>query len=444
MAERYENPLDAEEVEEEDLLTSLVHSDFFLDKRLYKVKEIMADIEQDMNLLVGFLYNLQGLTASQDSKVQALLDLLQHDPLLGSYKVVVFSEFRDTARYLFETLKKEGIRHLFEIDSSTKTNRLDVIRRFSPFYNYTDEDTLQKALSNPIRVLISTDILAEGLNLQDAFLMINYDLHWNPVRLMQRIGRVDRRMNPETEKRILEVRPEEKGLRGKMWFWNFLPPEELNDLLSLYHRVSHKVLRISETTGLEGKKLLTPDDDFKTLKDFNAAYEGHASTEEQLRLVLNKALQDDPQLESFLESLPWRVFSAMPASGRKAGIFACYRFPSAGNRKGDQELGELRWYFLPDGASEVLTTVDQINEFIACEKDTPRTLNRPLKYRRERLKIIEAHIRAKDLKTRKAVTMAQVAGGQGDQDRLKLLAWMDVSDSDKTGDGFSVSIKGIK
>lgn len=48
--------------------------------------------------------------------------------------------------------------------------------------------------------------------------MINYDLHWNPVRLMQRIGRVDRRMNPETEQRINAVRPEEKGLRGKMWY----------------------------------------------------------------------------------------------------------------------------------------------------------------------------------------------------------------------------------
>ena len=48
--------------------------------------------------------------------------------------------------------------------------------------------------------------------------MMNYDLHWNPVRLMQRIGRVDRRMNPETEQRINAVRPEEKGLRGKMWY----------------------------------------------------------------------------------------------------------------------------------------------------------------------------------------------------------------------------------
>ena len=234
-------------------------------------------------------------------------------------------------------------------------------------------------------------------------------------------------MNPEIEKRILAVHPEEKEFRGKMWFWNFLPPSELNDLLSLYHRVSHKVLRISETTGLEGKKLLTPDDHFKTLKDFNASYEGQATTEEQLRLLLNKALHEDPDLESFLETLPWRVFSAKAADGGNPGIFACYRFPSTGKRGTAQELGELRWYFLPDGSTEVLTTVDQINEFIACDKYTPRSLCRPLKHRRERLKEIEAHIRSRDLKARKAVTMAQVVGGQGDESKLQLVAWMDIA-----------------
>jgi len=356
------------------------------------------------------------------------LNLLKNDTLLANHKVVVFSEFRDTARYIFETLKKAGIRHLFEIDSSTKVDRLDVIRRFAPFYNYHDEEMLQQDLANPIRVLISTDILAEGLNLQDAFLMINYDLHWNPVRLMQRIGRVGRRMNPETEKRILAARPEEKALRGKMWFWNFLPPSEPNDLLSLYHRVSHKVLRISETTGLEGKKLLTPDDHFKSLKDFNAAYEGQATTEEQLRLFLNKAFYDEPDLESFLKSLPWRLFSAKSADGYKPGIFACYRFPSAGKQKNNRELGELRWYFLPDGSTEVMTAVDQINSILACNKDTPRQPCRMLSYRRDRLSVIEAYIRSRELKTRKSVTMAQVAGGQQDEDRLKLVAWMDVSD----------------
>ena len=244
---------------------------------------------------------------------------------------------------------------------------------------------------------------------------------------------------PETEQRINAANPEEKGLRGKMWFWNFLPPAELNDLLSLYHRVSHKVLRISETTGLEGEKLLTPEDHFKTLKNFNAAYEGQASMEEQLRLLLNRSLQEDPEMEAFLESLPWRVFSARSASGRTPGIFACYRFPPVVSPGKPHELGELRWHFLPDGSTQILTTIDEINRHIASERDTPRPLSRPLKYRRDRLKAIEAHIRSHDLKARKSITMAQVAGNQGDENRLKLVAWMDVVAPEESGSAVSVS-----
>jgi len=85
--------------------------------------------------------------------------------------------------------------------------------------------------------LISTDVLSEGLNLQDATRLINYDLHWNPVRLMQRIGRVDRRLNRETEDAILKDHPEQKAIRQTVAYWNFLPPDELDDLLRLYRKV---------------------------------------------------------------------------------------------------------------------------------------------------------------------------------------------------------------
>lgn len=66
--------------------------------------------------------------------------------------------------------------------------------------------------------------------------MINYDTHWNSVRLMQRIGRVDRRMNPEVEKQLVSDHPEVASSRGKVSFRNFLPPDELNAIFSLYYR----------------------------------------------------------------------------------------------------------------------------------------------------------------------------------------------------------------
>jgi hypothetical protein len=117
-------------------------------------------------------------------------------------------------------------------------------RRFSPYYNETSSaELIAEQARTEIRILIATDVLSEGLNLQDATRLINYDLHWNPVRLMQRIGRVDRRMNPDIEARIIADHPERKKLRGKTAFWNFLPPEELDELLRLFQRVTNKTLR---------------------------------------------------------------------------------------------------------------------------------------------------------------------------------------------------------
>ena len=158
--------------------------------------------------------------------------------------------------------------HLFE-QAFTRAKPLFSLAIYSPYYNGMSSAGLAEKNREEIRVLISTDVLSEGLNLQDASRMINYDIHWNPVRLMQRIGRVDRRMNPDVEKRLVADHPQVASSRGKVSFWNFLPPEELNAILTLYTKVTEKTLLISKALGIEGKKLLTPEDDYEALKDFN-------------------------------------------------------------------------------------------------------------------------------------------------------------------------------
>jgi SNF2 family DNA or RNA helicase len=168
----------------------------------YNLDALLAAIEADMTLLIGLLDKVhQHLSPETDDKLQQLLSVLQHDPLLQREKVVIFTEFRDTARYLWRQLQAHGFAQVEELDSTRTINREHVIKRFAPYYNCTDAE-LPKFVSNQIRILISTDVLSEGLNLQDARLIVNYDLHWNPVRLMQRIGRVDRRLNPEIERRL--------------------------------------------------------------------------------------------------------------------------------------------------------------------------------------------------------------------------------------------------
>src|SRR5205823_10617870 len=202
-------------------------------------------------------------------------------------------------------------------------------QRFSPYYNAHTSKMLVDSGRDEIRVLISTDVLSEGLNLQDASRMINYDIHWNPVRLMQRIGRVDRHMNPEIEKRLVSDHPEVASSRGKVYFWNFLPPQELNAILTLYTRVTQKTLLISRTLGIEGKKLLTPEDNYEALREFNHAYEGEKSVVEDMHLEYQSLLNADPLLSTRLQRLPGAVFSGKERPSERArGVFFCYALPA--------------------------------------------------------------------------------------------------------------------
>jgi superfamily II DNA or RNA helicase len=258
----------------------------------YDVDKILDETYMDLDQVVNFLDELRRFRPSNDDKLRALVKLLKNDSVLKKHKVLLFTEYMATARYLKDQLEQEGIEGIDEVDSAVKEDRGQIIRRFAPYYNGSTSGELAEEKLIETRVLISTDVLSEGLNLQDATRLINYDLHWNPVRLMQRIGRVDRRMNRDTEKQIISDHPDQKPIRGTVAYWNFLPPEELDRLLALYSRVSHKTLRISRTFGIEGKQLLTPDDDFEALKEFNHSYEGTKTATEDMHLEYQKLIQN--------------------------------------------------------------------------------------------------------------------------------------------------------
>lgn len=369
--------------EEEDQGEDIIPEEFKkkiepLDERQYNVTEMVMETVLDMDQLARFLEELADFEPANDDKVQALIDLLESDSLLRDQKVLIFTEYVDTARYLERQLQAAGIGPLDELDSQSRRNRSDVIRAFSPYYNESSSAELAEKGSQEIRVLISTDVLSEGLNLQDATCIINYDLHWNPVRMMQRIGRVDRRLDPEIEARMIADRPELADVRGTVWLWNFLPPEELNDILSLYERVTHKTLRISKTFGIEGKKLLTPEDDYEALREFNRAYEGTTTSTEEMHLAYQQLLQDHPGLSDQLARMPLRVFSGKALeeslSPDARAVFFCYRLPAKEADTGEwsDEAGFTRWYLYNLATNDILDDATQIFSLIECEPDTPR------------------------------------------------------------------------
>lgn len=367
---------DAEENADEDIVPQeLLDSVERLNREEYEVEEMMSEAFLDLDQIVQFLEEARQFKPQHDDKLRKLIRLLQSKELAGQ-KVLIFTEFADTARYLKRQLDQAGIEGVAQVDSATKANRADVIQRFSPYYNGTSSALLAERGRTEIRVLISTDVLSEGLNLQDASRMINYDIHWNPVRLMQRIGRVDRRMNPEVEMRLVADHPGVAAFRGKVSFWNFLPPDELNSILTLYTRVTQKTLLISKTLGIEGKKLLSPEDDYEALKEFNHAYEGTRTAIEEMHLEYQALLQADPNLEPYLAQLPGATFSGRKQLSKGArGVFLCYALPALDKQKDafTEEAGVTRWYLYDLDRNETLEEPGEIIASIRSKPNTPRS-----------------------------------------------------------------------
>ena len=366
---------DDNEPEDEDIVPDeMLEAVEKLDRVEYEVEEMINESFLDLNQIVQFLSEARRFEPKHDDKLLSLVRLLKTKDL-AEQKVLVFTEFADTARYLKRQLDEAAIEGVDQLDSASKSNRAQVIKRFSPFYNGSSSAALKKAGQQEIRVLISTDVLSEGLNLQDSSRMINYDIHWNPVRLMQRIGRVDRRMNPEIEKQILTHHPQAATYRGQVRYWNFLPPDELNAILTLYTRVTQKTLLISKTLGIEGKKLLTPEDDFDALRDFNHAYEGTRTAIEDMHLEFQALLQNDPKLEARLRGFPGSIFSGRERlSDGIRGIFFCYGLPALDNETGEftYDAGSTRWYLYDFEREVILEEPGEIVSSIRSDRQTPR------------------------------------------------------------------------
>lgn len=397
-----------------------------LNRDEFNVAEILRETIDDLDQLGDFLRDLSKFEPRDDGKLAALVKLFKNDPVLKKHKVLIFSEFMTTARYLRDELKAAGIEAVVQIDSATKLDRVEVLRNFSPYYNDSSSAQLAKAGEVETRVLVSTDVLSEGLNLQDATRLINYDLHWNPVRLMQRVGRVDRRMDPAIEKRLVADHPDQASLRGKVMYWNFLPPDDLDRLLAIYSRVAGKTLRISKLFGIEGKKLLRPEDDFDALRDFNHAYEGEQSAEERLRNELRDLLQADASLSARLEVLPGRTFSGKehPKPDARA-IFFCYALPGrdpdaspeAGPEAWSENDGRVAWLYREIGSERVIDDPSTIADWIRSKPDTPRQTDLPRDTLSEARTAIEKHI--------KNGYMRQVQAPAGVKPILK--AWMELN-----------------
>jgi superfamily II DNA/RNA helicase len=422
---------DWDEDDDEDIMPEDLKFDWKpLDEDLFDVTAIVMDTVLDLDQLIEFMEEIEDFDPKKDDKVNKLIDLINTDEDLKKEKLIIFTEFQATAKYLEKSLKDAGFKQVFKIDSTTETDRGLVMKRFSPYYNKTTPQQLKADGHEEIKILIATDVLSEGVNLQDARLLLNYDLHWNPVRLMQRIGRVDRRMDPDLEELIIKDNPLLISKRGKARFWNFLPPDELNNILSLYQRVTHKTLRISKVFGIEGRQLLTEQDDYDALEDFNHTYQGDITRLEEMHLLYQEMLKKDAGLYDQLENMPKRLFSGKEKihEGSK-GVFFCYKLPTL-IRKDEEaheywsvDEGFTQWILFNLETEEIFIDSSAIDPLIRSEKDTKRVVQMDKKDLSDIKNKVEHHIHETYIRKN------QVPAVDKDEKPLRpqLITWMELN-----------------
>ena len=407
-----------EDVIPQELLDAAADSRLSRDE--YDVTEILSEVFLDLDQISQFLELTSRFTPAQDDKLKKLTRLL-HTKDLADRKVLVFTEFADTARYVALHLKDAGIDGVEQIDGGSTVNRADIIRRFAPYYNASSSTELASNGDREIRVLVSTDVLSEGLNLQDASRLVNYDIHWNPVRLMQRIGRVDRRMDPDVEVQLTTHHPDTAGDRGHVQYWNFLPPDDLNKMLSLYKKVTRKTLLISKTMGIEGRKLLTPEDDYEALREFNASYEGARTAIEDMHLEYQTLMKQHPELAERLDGFPGSVFSGRKKLSKGArGVFFCYSLPALDTEQQiyTLEAGPTRWYLWDLDQGSALESPGEIIESVRSKPNTPRRCAIDKPTLGQARKQVLGHVRDTYLKQVNAPL---------DAPKPKLMCWMELN-----------------
>ncbi|MFZ2654019.1 MAG: SNF2-related protein, partial [Victivallales bacterium] len=193
---------------------------------VFNVKQLKEDIEKDL-FIVAILKEQLALLVKKDHKIKVLADKLDENE---ESKVLVFTYFADTLKYLQKELpgllrKNKNV----EFALGTKSEIEDFARRFAPVSQEYELKDGEKAID----YLIATDKLSEGQNLQDCGIIINYDLHWNPVRMIQRNGRINR----------LGTNHEE------IFIYNFRPTEQLESYLRLVRKLEDKINLIRYTIG---------------------------------------------------------------------------------------------------------------------------------------------------------------------------------------------------
>ncbi|MFI3189807.1 NgoFVII family restriction endonuclease [Crenothrix sp. D3] len=315
-----------------------INSAFFIDALKNKLTEDSISLHQ-------ILKKVPQWHPEQDRKLQALSELItvKH----AHEKLLIFTQFSDTADYLYRYFKNNNIASLACV-TGKNANPTDIARCFSPISN---KHEIQP--ENEHRVLITTDVLSEGQNLQDAHIIVNYDLPWAIIRLIQRAGRVDR-IGQQADTILC---------------YSFLPEDGIEKIINLRNRLMQRIEQNADVVGSDERFF---EGDPINIHDLYSEKNGILNEQEDKEIDLpsyalqiwNAATNANPALKTLIPKLPDVIYSSKAASDKiKTGVIVY--------AKTSNDNDVLTW--LDNNGNIITQSQFSILNAAACSINTPIT-----------------------------------------------------------------------
>ncbi|MCX7909361.1 MAG: helicase-related protein [Ignavibacteria bacterium] len=308
---------------------------------LDEIPGFLDDVELDLKLFQSLLNRFKELKLDTfDPKAEKLVEQI-NNWITKKRKVVIFSEFLDTVAYLEKILEKHFRNILLPAYGNLSKRTIDSI--------YENFDAQYKFQKDEFKILLTTDKLSEGFNLNLAGVVINYDIPWNPVRVIQRLGRINR-----IGKKVYD----------EIYIQHFFPTEKGADIINSRNIAQNKMFMIHKVLG-EDAKIFSPDEEPKPslLYQRLTTLPEEEKTESfftRIRRDLQKIKDETPYIFERIKTMPNRVKVAKPSNSNELMVFV---------RKGKDIFVGYKDYGTDSSPSVV--TFQSIYEKICAQKDTP-------------------------------------------------------------------------